>query len=120
MYKLCIEDHFDAAHFLRDYVGPCARTHGHTWKVQISVKGTQEDLQANGILVDFKILKKDLKAVLNNFDHRIINDVDPFQQINPTAENLSYYIYNALKINYSLAWIRVWESPTAYCEYSKE
>jgi len=123
MYTLVIEDHFDAAHNLRDYDGACARVHGHTWKVELAVKG--DSLNKLGILVDFKELKPRLKKILDRFDHYCINELEPFDKINPTAENLSQHIYNEVLLagdlpqSVHVEWVRVWESPKAYCQYSE-
>jgi len=122
MYRLVIEDHFDAAHCLRGYKGPCARIHGHTWKVEVCLEG--KELDKVGILVDFKIIKQVLKKILDEFDHRLINkEVVYFKKVNPTAENLSKYVYEKLNLLFpamlepGIRWVRVWESPVAYCEY---
>src|SRR5512133_1515216 len=94
MYELTVKSHFDAAHALRDYPGECRKLHGHTWDVEVTVGGTQ--LDAIGIVYDFKALKADLNGVLADYDHEFINDVPPFDELTPTAENLARVIYERL------------------------
>ena len=76
---------FDAAHFLRDYDGPCANMHGHTWKVEFYIS-VPTQLDKVGIGIDFKALKESLKKALP--DHRCLNDEPPWTVMNPTAENI--------------------------------
>ncbi|RYD04481.1 hypothetical protein N752_14000 [Desulforamulus aquiferis] len=97
MYELTVSKSFSAAHILCGYPGDCARLHGHTWTVQVKVKG--EELDNLGMLVDFKAIKKELMNLIDQFDHRFINDLDGFGDggVNPTAENLAFYIYRSLE-----------------------
>lgn len=119
VYTLKIESEFDAAHKLVGYVGPCSRIHGHSWTVKVYVKG--DKLNNIGMLIDFKILKKKLKLMLEKFDHYCLNDIVDF---NPTAENLArycyYYMCKAFKETKEIEVdkVRVYESKTAYCEFS--
>jgi len=92
MFELMIEDKFAAAHQLVGYEGPCENLHGHTWKVQVFLKG--EELGSVGMLYDFKEAKKVLKDILKAFDHKNLNETAPFGAENPTAENLAKRIYN--------------------------
>lgn len=124
MFSLKFGSHFDAAHYLRDYEGKCARVHGHRWQVEGQVSG--EKLASNGILVDFHDLKAWLKECCDSFDHYLINEQDGFGvgELNPTAENLAWYIYGQLKARInkafpqvSLDYITVWESPNCGATY---
>lgn len=120
MIELTIRDHFDAAHFLKNYQGKCARIHGHTWEVEVKVRG--KELDQIGMLVDFSMLKKNLKEVVERLDHILINDLLPFQDTNPTAENISAYIGNELaglfkSYPVKLFSVTVWESPRAAATY---
>ena len=109
---------FDAAHFLPDYPGKCANTHGHRWTVELGVKGKVDP--ETGMVIDFTELGKFLKEkVKDRFDHTLINDLIE----NPTAENiagrikLSWDVWseeNCLPV--SLSFIRVWETPDSYAE----
>lgn len=122
MYDLMIKGHFDAAHALHGYPGECCKLHGHTWDIEVVVRGSE--LDEVGIVYDFKTLKADLAAVLEPLDHAYLNDVPPFDQINPTAENLSRHIYEALTETVGDAVrvleVAVWESPVAKITYRPE
>lgn len=118
-YEMTVKDHFDAAHSLPGYDGPCRNLHGHTWDIEATVCGLK--LDAVGILYDFKHLKQDIHALLDNFDHGCVNEVKPFDSINPTAENLARVIYHELSAllpdHISLKQVVVWESPIAKVVY---
>ncbi len=118
-YTLTVKDHFDAAHYLPGYDGPCRYLHGHTWDVEAVVSGSK--LDEVGMLYDFKALKGDLHALLDAFDHHCINDVVPFDAINPTAEHLSRVIFHELAATLPdgihLDEVAVWESPIAKVTY---
>ncbi len=94
MFELTIRDEFAAAHYLRDYPGACERPHGHNWKVEVSVRG--EELNEIGVLIDFKDLKRFLKEVLDELDHRDLNEHPAFQDKNPSSENIARYIFEKL------------------------
>ena len=119
MYELTVKSHFDAAHALRDYPGECRNLHGHTWDVEVTVGGTE--LDEIGIVYDFKALKEDLGAVLSDYDHAYINEVPPFTELTPTAENLARVIYERLAETVDprvrVLEISVWESPIAKITY---
>ncbi|MEM1582974.1 MAG: 6-carboxytetrahydropterin synthase QueD [Candidatus Bathyarchaeia archaeon] len=116
MYRLRVESQFNAAHKLIGYRGKCSRIHGHTWKVEVFVVG--EKLDEIGILVDFNILKERLEEIVEKLDHSFLND---FKEIgNPTSENISKYIFKNLgdlPEGVKLEKVRVWESPSVWCEY---
>ncbi len=112
MFELMVEESFDAAHALRGYEGPCENLHGHTWKVQAFIRGGK--LNKIGILEDFKVVRNELRSVLKEFDHKLLNDVEPFTRINPTSENLAEIIYKKLKKKReNIVKVAVWESPTS-------
>jgi len=122
MYDLMIRGHFDAAHALHGYPGECCNLHGHTWDIEVVVRGSE--LDEVGIVYDFKTLKADLAGVLEPLDHAYLNDVPPFDRMNPTAENLSRYIYEMLAETVGEAVtvleVAVWESPVAKITYRPE
>ena len=122
MYDLMIRGHFDAAHALHGYPGECRNLHGHTWDIEVVVRGSE--LDEVGIVYDFKTLKADLAAVLEPLDHAYLNDVPPFDVLNPTAENLSRHIYESLEQTVgdavSVVEVAVWESPIAKITYRPE
>ena len=119
MYELTVKTHFDAAHALNGYPGECRNLHGHTWDVEVTVAG--RELDEVGIVYDFKSLKDDLAGVLAAYDHSYINEVPPFDVINPTAENLARVIYERLAEivdrRVSIVEVAVWESPVAKLTY---
>lgn len=117
MFELTVEDTFDAAHALRGYDGPCENLHGHTWKVKVFLQGSE--LNKIGLLEDFKNIKKCLKTILDKFDHTNLNDLDLFQKINPSSENLSKIIYEKMKKNLNnVSKVTVFESPTTSASYT--
>ncbi|SHJ94260.1 6-carboxytetrahydropterin synthase QueD [Desulforamulus aeronauticus] len=124
MYELTVKSRFSAAHSLCGYPGDCARLHGHTWTVEVKVCG--HDLDQLGMVVDFKDIKRQLSRIIDQLDHSFLNDLPGFgpEGLNPTAENLSYYIYQSLakpvaelRPGIKLKEISVWESPDAYATY---
>jgi len=119
VYELTVRGHFDAAHALRGYPGECRELHGHTWDVEITVEA--EALDEIGIVYDFKTLKADLADVLAPYDHAYINEVPPFDDISPTAENLARVLYEALSKRVGpqvrVTAVAVWESPVAKLVY---
>ncbi len=117
MYELMVEDIFDAAHQLRGYEGKCENLHGHTFRVQVFLQG--EGLDNAGMLSDFKVIKENLSKVLDDFDHKNLNDLPDFKKINPTSENIARIIFNRLKPQLKVAKVSVWESPSSQASYSE-
>ncbi len=95
IWQLSVRSEFCAGHALRNYEGKCEKMHGHNFEVEVKVQGEKLD---NNIeyLIDFKILKVKLKDILNYLDHCILNETKPFDNINPTSENLAQYIYQQM------------------------
>jgi len=94
MYLLTVKADFAAAHALREYGGSCERLHGHNWLVEVTVAAGK--LDHRGLAVDFSILKSELTKALERFDHRLLNDVPPFDEMNPTSENLARHLAGEL------------------------
>jgi 6-pyruvoyltetrahydropterin/6-carboxytetrahydropterin synthase len=92
MFEVTVEDSFAAGHFLRNYKGKCENPHGHTYKVRVTLAG--QDLDKAGLLLDFKELREVMKNVIERLDHQMINDLEPFTTLNPSAENLAKYFYD--------------------------
>lgn len=90
MYEVCRDRSFSSAHQLRGYGGKCESIHGHNWKVRICARAVE--LDHLGMVIDFKELKASLDWVLEQLDHKMLNDVKPFDTVNPSAENLSRFI----------------------------
>ncbi len=123
MYELSVEQQFDAAHYLRGYGGKCEALHGHRYRVVVKIKSSQ--LNDIGIAYDFTELKQHLASILSRFDHTCLNDVPPFDKINPSAENIATTIYNELKPRLagepvSISGVEVWESPQSGVVYSPD
>ena len=126
MYTLRVEGAFEAAHRVVNYPGKCDRLHGHNWVVEATFQG--RELDELGMLIDFKIAKKALAAILDDFDHYYLNDFPPFNAgVNPTAENLARIIFERLvaceEVAASpaeLAALTVWESPKSSVTYTKD
>jgi 6-pyruvoyltetrahydropterin/6-carboxytetrahydropterin synthase len=95
MFKLKVQDYFSSAHYLKDYKGPCEKLHGHNWKVELIVEGSE--LNSTDILIDFSILKKILKEVLSELDHKLLNEIPYFKNINPSSERLAEYIFKKVR-----------------------
>ncbi|MEJ2179487.1 MAG: 6-carboxytetrahydropterin synthase QueD [Gammaproteobacteria bacterium] len=122
-YNLKIVTDFASAHTLRDYPGACSRMHGHNWKVEVEVIATELDNVGMGI--DFKAIKKATKQVIAELDHRYLNEIKPFDEINPTAENLAAYIYKGVSelINnqrVQVSAVTLWETERACVRYSED
>ena len=122
-YTLKVVTHFAAAHTLRDYPGACSRMHGHNWKVEVEVSATQ--LDDVGMAIDFKKIKLAAREVGDMLDHRYMNEVEPFDKINPTAENIAAWLYKGIgeKINnehIQVCAITLWETERACVRYTEE
>ncbi|MFC1946673.1 6-carboxytetrahydropterin synthase QueD [Chloroflexota bacterium] len=120
MYRVSIERHFDAAHYLREYEGKCENLHGHRYKVVANLK--TDILDEIGLAFDFTVLKKSIDEILERFDHTCLNDINPFTSINPSSENIASTIYSELKQRLDrqtaeIESIEVWESPDAWVTY---
>lgn len=124
MYELTVKAEFEAAHFIKNYPGKCARLHGHNWIVEAVAKGTE--LNELGILIDFKILKAELNKILDIFDHKFLNELEIFAEKNPTAENIAKIIFEKLSASEifsgknKLTAIKVYETPKSCVTYSPD
>ena len=92
MYEVTVERGFSSGHFLRNYKGKCENPHGHNYKVRITLRG--ETLDHAGLLLDFKDLKQVMRPVIDRIDHQMLNDIAPFTEINPSAENLARFFFD--------------------------
>jgi len=119
MYELKVESSFSAAHHLLNYDGECENQHGHNWKVEAYIKGTE--LNKSNLLVDFKVLKKELNNILKLLDHKDINTLEDFQSVSPSSEVISKFIYDRLKKAVSGVYkISVWETANSCASYYEE
>jgi len=119
MYKLDIETDFSAAHNLRGYEGKCENLHGHNYRVKVRISGSE--LDNTGMLADFKVLKKIIEEVAGRLDHAYLNEVEPFNEVNPTAENIARVICEGVQrllpegLKASAVWC--WESDRCSAGY---
>ncbi len=120
MYNLTIETEFAAAHRIKEAGGKCERLHGHTWKVQVTIQG--EKLNARGILIDFREVKKIIKKSINKLDHQYLNEV--LKNMEPTTENIAKYLFKKLEKELNservkLSKVKVGESDKTWVSYSQ-
>ncbi|WP_045215169.1 6-carboxytetrahydropterin synthase QueD [Desulfonatronovibrio magnus] len=95
-WQLRVSAEFSSSHQLRNYCGKCENLHGHNFQVEVQVKGVEVNADT-GMLMDFKDLKKILNTVLEELDHKHLNDLEYFKTINPSSENIARYIYERIK-----------------------
>jgi len=139
MYILKAEHSFDSAHFLSNYDGKCANIHGHRWKVEVEVQSEilVEGGQLDGMVIDFGDLKKDVKDMVDYYDHVLIVQEDTMRdatlnclkqdgfnviEVNfrPTAENFSCFFFGLMKNKgYNVRRITVYETPTNSATYEE-
>jgi 6-pyruvoyltetrahydropterin/6-carboxytetrahydropterin synthase len=120
MFEISVECSFAAGHALRGYKGKCENVHGHNYKVQVTVAG--ETLNATGLLLDFVDLRSSIKKLVERLDHRFLNDLPPFDQLNPSAENLAKYFCDELEPQaraqgLRLEGVKIWETDTTSATY---
>ena len=115
MFEVSVEQSFAAGHALRNYKGACENVHGHNFKVLVTIEG--QKLDDTGMLVDFLDVKASMHEVIAGLDHKFLNDVPPFDKVNPSAENIAEYFYeqmtSGLKANpvpVRIREVKVWET----------
>jgi 6-pyruvoyltetrahydropterin/6-carboxytetrahydropterin synthase len=120
MYIVSVQAHYDAAHFLRNYEGKCERLHGHRYVVEVAVQAAE--LNEAGIAFDFVDLKRHLRRLADELDHQNLNDLPQFESLETSAEIQARYFYeqlsNLLPNDRGLLYVRVWETPTQWAQYS--
>ena len=139
MYILKAEHSFDSAHFLANYEGKCSNIHGHRWKVEIEVQSETlvDGGQLDGMVIDFGDLKKNIKEIVDFYDHALIIQEgsmkketlaclleDKFKVIQvkfrPTAENFAAFFFNYMQDKgYDVKRTVVYETPTNCAIYEK-
>lgn len=123
MYELTILSEFEAAHLIPGYPGKCCRLHGHNWKIEVAVAG--DKLNDLGMVIDFREFKIAVNKIVDSLDHSYLNEIEPFKNNAPTAENIAKYIYGQLAEssdlpeNVRLEYVKVWESPRSAVKYFK-
>lgn len=122
-YTLRVVLDFAAAHQLRNYPGECSRLHGHNWKLEVEVRA--QELDPVGMGVDFKVIRAAARQVADKLDHQHLNDLAPFADVNPTAENIAAYFYRELgqRLNtqtVSVHSVTVWETERACVRFGQD
>ena len=121
VYTLTVRASFAAAHRLREYDGNCERLHGHNWQVEVSV--ASERLDDCGIALDFRVLKASVNDLLAALDHRYLNEVPPFDRLNPSSENMARYLFEEMERKIPaparVERVTVWESEDARADYAR-
>ncbi len=122
MYTLTTMVEFSSAHTLVGHSGPCKKMHGHNWKVEVEITG--EKLDKIGMVVDFKEIRKATNLVVDELDHEFLNNLEPFSEDNPTAENIARYIFTKLSEEFSdknvkVNSIKLWETDKSAVSYKE-
>jgi 6-pyruvoyltetrahydropterin/6-carboxytetrahydropterin synthase len=121
MYTVSARAHYDSAHYLEDYEGKCSRVHGHHYVVEAAI--SVMELGRHGFAFDFVDLKRELRALADELDHHLLNDLPQFEGTSTSAEVQAKYFHDRLKERLptlqseGLAWVRVWETPTSWAQY---
>ena len=124
MYVVSVQAHYDSAHFLRNYKGKCERLHGHRYVVEVAL--TTETLNEAGLAFDFVDVKKHLRELADWLDHENINELPPFTEVEPSAENQARFFFDELRkrlpaaMGEAVLYTRVWETPTQWAQYSEK
>lgn len=119
MYKVGVKAGFSAAHRIEDHPGRCSKLHGHSWEVEVVFRA--EEVGKEGMVVDFDFARKALEDVISPFDHAYLNEISPFDEMSPTAENIARYVYENIErkldsegIPVDIDSARVWESSDSW------
>jgi 6-pyruvoyltetrahydropterin/6-carboxytetrahydropterin synthase len=123
MFEISVEETFSAGHALRGYRGKCENPHGHNYRVRMTVHGPQ--LDSIGLLCDFTHIKRMLREIIGTLDHQFLNDLPPFETVNPSAENLAKYFHDEttrqmkqLPASPRIKQITVWETDECSATYT--
>jgi len=121
MYEVTIRKSFAAAHLLREIGGKCEELHGHNFFVEVSTAA--ESLNEEGLLIDFRLLKRWTDEVLEELDHKYLNELKYFKKINPSSEQIARFLFDRIAAkagpaNLPLSRVTVWESENARASYS--
>jgi len=120
MYELKVVTKFAAAHQLTMVGSKCENLHGHNWKIEVYVTG--EKMDGAGVLMDFGIIKKQVREIMSMLDHKYLNELDHFQQSQPSSENIAYFVATELQKRIdnpavSVSKVTAWESDNAAATY---
>lgn len=122
MFELKVKTHFAAAHNLAMVGEKCENLHGHNWDVEVYVSG--EQLNEAGVLVDFGVIKGFVRKIMKELDHKYLNELDAFADVQPSSEQIAIYIANRLQPNLKgfhppvrVSRVSAWESANACATY---
>jgi 6-pyruvoyltetrahydropterin/6-carboxytetrahydropterin synthase len=122
MFEVAVEQGFASAHALRNYKGRCENTHGHNWRVEVVIEG--ERLDDTGMLVDFIDVKNLMARIIDPIDHQFLNEIPPFDVVNPSAENIAEYFYQKMRegltdtpVAVRISAVKVWETDIQSATY---
>lgn len=121
MFELQVTTHFAAAHRLTMVGEKCENLHGHNWKVETRVAGPQ--LDEGGVLMDFGIIKKHVRDIMESLDHKFLNELEFFDESTPpSSENIAVFVAKTLQQRLDNPKVRVtrvtaWESENAAATY---
>jgi 6-pyruvoyltetrahydropterin/6-carboxytetrahydropterin synthase len=121
-FTVKVEARFEAAHFLREYRGISEPLHGHSYKVEAELAARAGGVDSDAIAVDFVSAKRKLEALAKRLDYGCINDVPPFTEINPSAENIAEWFHRELAAAVAdedalVTAITIWEGPVNSVRY---
>jgi 6-pyruvoyltetrahydropterin/6-carboxytetrahydropterin synthase len=121
MYEVTIRKSFSAAHLLREIGGKCEELHGHNFIVEVSAAA--DSLNDEGLLIDFRLLKRWTDEILDELDHKYLNELNCFKGLNPSSEHIARFVYEGIderarQTNVPLTRVTVWESENARVSYS--
>ena len=122
MFEVAVEQGFASAHALRNYKGRCENVHGHNWKVRVVMAG--EELDGTGMLVDFLDVKRWMAEIIDHIDHQFLNEIPPFDVVNPSAENIAEYFYQHMgermtgtPVPVRITEVKIWETDIQSATY---
>ena len=122
MFEVAVEQGFASAHALRNYKGRCENVHGHNWKVQVVIQG--ERLDDTGLLVDFIDVKNLMARIIDGIDHQFLNEIPPFDVVNPSAENIAEYFHRKMTeglgdtpVPVRITEVKIWETDIQSATY---
>ncbi|MBF0201764.1 MAG: 6-carboxytetrahydropterin synthase QueD [Desulfamplus sp.] len=122
MFELKIKTHFAAAHQLTMVGAKCENLHGHNWNIEVYVIG--EKLNSAGVLVDFGDIKKAVREIMGELDHKFLNELEAFKSIQPSSERIAVYIavqlqphLDTLPEKIRVSRVSAWESEDACATY---
>jgi 6-pyruvoyltetrahydropterin/6-carboxytetrahydropterin synthase len=122
MFEVAVEQVFASAHALRNYKGRCENIHGHNWKVRVTIEG--ERLDDAGLLVDFIDVKNLMGEIIDRIDHQFLNEIPPFDVVNPSAENIAEYFWQKMSdglvntpVPVKVTEVKIWETDIQSATY---